>query len=57
MLRKSFENKSEIDPETLMILNSKSPFSQSCLRFCGEKAWPYQILLRQKVALLNPKKE
>ena len=38
MFRKSFKNKSEIDPETLMILNSKSPFSQSCLRFCGEKA-------------------
>ena len=38
IIQKSFKNKSEIDPETLMILNSKSPFSQSCIRFCGEKA-------------------
>ena len=55
MIRKSLKNKSEIDPETLMILNFESPFSQSCLRFVVK--WPYQILLRQKVALLNLKKE
>ena len=38
MIRKFLKKKSEIDPETLMILSSESPFSQSCLRFCGEKA-------------------
>ena len=38
MIRKSLKNKSEIYPETLMILNSESPFSQSCLRFYDEKA-------------------
>ena len=40
MIRKSLKNKSEIDPETLIILNSKSTFSQSCLKFCGQKALP-----------------
>ena len=38
MIRKSLKNKSEIYPETLMILNSESPFSQYCLRFYDEKA-------------------
>ena len=38
MIWKSLKDKSEIDPETLMILNAESPFSQSCLRFCSEKA-------------------
>ena len=37
MIGKPLKNKFEIDAETLMILNSKSPFFQCCLRFCDEK--------------------
>ena len=37
MIGKSLKNKFEIDAETLMILNSKSPFFQCCLRSCDEK--------------------
>ena len=37
VISKSLTNNSETAPETLMNLNSKSSFSQSCLRFCCEK--------------------
>ena len=46
MIRKSLKNKSEIDTEILIILNSKSTFFQSCLRFCGQKALPNFIMTK-----------